>query len=175
MKLIISTFSFLLLISVTVMAQTPAHALNVGDAIPKFSLLDQDGKLFNIADEIGKHVLVIYFYPKDESVVCTKEACSFRDSYTDFTKVGAKVIAINSFTVESHKNFQKNHQLPFTLLSDPGNKVYKQFGVKNKLFMTGRQTFVIDLQGKIAFTYEAMLEGSAHADKALAVAKSLKK
>src|SRR4051812_25885983 len=68
----------------------------VGDKAPIFSLKDQDGKLFNMADQIGKSVLVIYFYPKDESMVCTKEACAFRDSFDEFTKAGAKVIGINS-------------------------------------------------------------------------------
>src|SRR6202035_6098042 len=90
--------------------------LSIGDPAPLFSLRDQNDSVFNIADYLGKKVLVIYFYPKDESSVCTKEACSFRDSYSDFTKSGAIVIGINSGSVESHKKFMENHRLPFTLL-----------------------------------------------------------
>ena len=139
----------------------------VGDTMPAFSLFDQDGKMFNSVDYVGKSILVVYFYPKDESMVCTKEACSFRDSFDQFTKAGAKVIGINDGTVTSHKLFQQHYKLPFTLLSDPENKVYNLFGVKGKMFMPGRETFVIDLKGKVVYTHQAMLQGKAHADDAL--------
>src|SRR5450755_2895784 len=82
-----------------------ARSLKVGDKAPIFSLRDQNDSLFSSADYMGKKILVIFFYPKDESSVCTKEACSFRDKFSDFTKAGAMVIGINSGTVESHKNF----------------------------------------------------------------------
>ena|ERR1700733_845035 len=143
-------------------------SLVVGDLMPAFSLTDQNGKTLNSADYVGKNILVIYFYPKDESMVCTKEACSFRDNFNDFAKAGAKIIGINGGTVASHKGFSDHNKLPFILLSDPGNKVYHLFGVKDKMFMTGRQTFVIDLHGKVAFTYESMIQGKKHADDALA-------
>ena len=151
--------------------------LEVGDSVPTFSLLDQDGKTFDLASQIGKKVLVIYFYPKDESMVCTKEACAFRDSFDAFTKAGARVIGINAGTVASHKEFQQHYNLPFTLLSDPGNKVYDMFGVKKAMFMSGRETFVIDLKGKVVYEHEAMLQGKEHADDALAfiVAANAKK
>ena len=142
--------------------------LKVGDPVPVFSLRDQNDSLFNSTDFVGKNILVIYFYPKDESSVCTKEACSFRDNYKDFTKAGAMVIGINSGTVESHKNFAKNHQLPFTLLSDPDNKVLNMFGVKKKFFISGRETFVVDRSGKIVFTYNSMTNGTAHEKETLA-------
>jgi peroxiredoxin Q/BCP len=146
--------------------------LDVGDHVPSFILNDQDGKSFNVNDYIGKKVLVIYFYPKDESMVCTKEACAFRDSFDQFTKAGAMVIGVNGGTVASHKEFQQHYKLPFTLLSDPNNKVYNMFGVKNKMFFSGRETFVIDLTGKIVYTHEAMLEGKEHADDALQFVKA---
>jgi peroxiredoxin Q/BCP len=149
--------------------------LQVGDNVPNFTLHNQDGKLFNVRDYIGKKVLVIYFYPKDESMVCTKEACAFRDSFNEFTKAGAMVIGVNGGTVESHKEFQQHYKLPFTLLSDPGNKIYDMFGVQNKLFMSGRETFIIDLKGKIVYTHEAMLQGKEHSDDALAFIKAAKK
>jgi len=155
-------------------AQTKKH-LEVGDPVPVFTLKDQDGKTFDMKNEIGKQILVIYFYPKDESMVCTKEACSFRDSFNDFTKAGAKVIGINSGTVASHKSFSDHYKLPFTLLSDPDNKVLNQFKVKGMWFFSGRQTFVIGLDGKVAYQYSAMLEGKEHSDKALQYIKSSKK
>jgi thioredoxin-dependent peroxiredoxin len=147
--------------------------LVVGDPVPEFVLSDQEGKRFDIGDYIGKDILVIYFYPKDESMVCTKEACAFRDDYSAFTHAGAKVIGINDGSVNSHEQFARNHQLPFTLLSDPGNKVLKAFGVKNMLFFTGRETFVVDRKGKIVLTYNSFSKGSAHKDEALKVVKSL--
>jgi len=155
-------------------AQADQQPLVVGDKMPAFSLTDQDGKVFNSTNYIGKSVLVIYFYPKDESMVCTKEACSFKDSFNDFIKAGAIVIGINGGTVASHKSFANHYKLPFTLLSDPDNKVYHLFGVKNVMFMTGRKTFVIDLHGKIVFAYEAMMQGKEHADDALNFIKSHK-
>jgi thioredoxin-dependent peroxiredoxin len=141
--------------------------LGVGDRVPVFSLQDQDSHAFNISDYLGKKVLVIFFYPKDESLVCTKEACSFRDQYAEFTKAGAMVLGINSGTVESHKQFRENHQLPFILLSDPGNQVLKMFGAKGKFFFTGRETFVIDKAGKIVFTYDSFTNGPRHEQEAL--------
>ena len=170
--LISYSFAALLLITTSVKAQSEQKELAKGDAMPSFSLVSQNGTTFKSADFVGKSVLVIYFYPKDESMVCTKEACSFRDSFNDFTKAGAKVIGINAGTVESHKKFADHYKLPFILLSDPDNKVYHLFGVKNKMFMTGRETFVINLQGKVVYSYEAMMQGKKHADDALAYIKS---
>ncbi len=148
---------------------------DVGDPIPAFSLKDQDDNEFNSKDYAGKKILVIYFYPKDESSVCTKEACSFRDSYTSFTNAGATVIGINGGSVESHKSFQQHHQLPFILLSDPGNKVLKMFGVKGKFLFTGRKTFVVDRSGKIVYTFDSFTNGPGHAEKTLAFIKQMEK
>jgi len=146
--------------------------LIVGDSIPAFSLYNQDGHLFDSRDYVGKKILVIYFYPKDESAVCTKEACSFRDNYESFSKEGAIVVGINSGSVESHKEFQQHHQLPFILLSDPDNKVLKMFGVKSKFFMTGRETFVVGMNGKIEYTYNSFTNGTAHAAETLKYIKT---
>ncbi|MBS1521914.1 MAG: peroxiredoxin [Bacteroidetes bacterium] len=158
--------------SFSITGQKNKKPLSVGDNIPAFALYDQDGKNFDVADYIGKQVLVIYFYPKDESIVCTKEACAFRDDFEEFVKSGAKIIGINNGSVASHKAFQTHYTLPFTLLSDPGNKVYNLFGITNKLFMTGRKTFVVDLKGKIVYTHEAMFAGQEHADEALKFIRS---
>ncbi|HXB44829.1 MAG TPA: peroxiredoxin, partial [Puia sp.] len=106
-------FSFLIFICLIVAAHD--KHLSVGDTIPAFSLTDQDGKLFDSRNYIGKEILVIFFYPKDESSVCTKEACTFRDSFAGFEKAGATVIGINYGSVQSHKLFQQHHQLPYIL------------------------------------------------------------
>ncbi|WP_353128514.1 peroxiredoxin [Parapedobacter pyrenivorans] len=147
------------------------ETFDIGDEVPRFTLKDQDGHDVDIAEYIGKKKLVIYFYPKDESPGCTKEACAFRDSFADYTDAGAMVIGVNSGSVESHKAFAEKHRLPFTLLSDPGNRVLKQFGVKNVLFLTGRETFVVGLDGKLAFKYRALMNATEHNDKVLAFLK----
>lgn len=142
-------------------------SLQIGDQIPSISLKDQHGNDFNTADYIGKNKLVIYFYPKDESAVCTKEACAFRDSFADLADAGTIVIGINAGSVESHQAFAAKNRLPFTLLSDTDNKVLKQFGIKPWLFLTGRETFVIGTDGKIAYNFRAFLNGDAHSQKVL--------
>ncbi len=157
-----------LLVAIGVSAQDKkSKTIGVGDKIPAIVLKDQDGKTFNSADYLGKNNLVIFFYPKDESLVCTKEACAFRDNYDEFTKTGAVIIGINGGTSDSHKNFQLKEKLPYRLLSDPGNKMIQAFGVPGKLFMTGRKTFVVDKNGKVVFTYDSSLNGSKHAEETL--------
>ncbi|MES2278627.1 MAG: peroxiredoxin [Bacteroidota bacterium] len=173
-KFLVTALGLSIIFCLFAQAQDKKH-LAVGDAVPVFTLNNQNGKPFNVKDEIGKHVMVIYFYPKDESMVCTKEACQFRDSFKDFTNAGAKVIGINGGTVASHKAFVDKDKLPFTLLSDPDNKVLAMFGVKGKFFMTGRETFVIGLDGKVGFQYTSMMEGKAHADRALQFIQASKK
>ncbi|MFA6083456.1 peroxiredoxin [Mucilaginibacter sp.] len=142
-------------------------SIQVGDSIPSFKLTDQNGKEFSSADYIGKNKLVIYFYPKDESAVCTAEACAFRDSFADFTDEGAIVIGINAGSVDSHRIFSQKNRLPFQLLSDPGNKVLKQFGIKPWLFLTGRETFIVGRDGKVAYKYRAFLDGKGHSEKVM--------
>lgn len=146
-------------------------SLKIGDRIPYFTLKDQDGNDFDVQRYIGKKKLVIYFYPKDQSAVCTKEACSFRDSYTAFTDAEAIVIGINSGSVASHKEFALKNRLPFTLLSDPKNLVLKEFGVKGVLYLTGRETFLVGLDGRVAYSFRSFLDGSAHPEKVMSFIK----
>ncbi|RZJ76687.1 MAG: peroxiredoxin [Flavobacterium sp.] len=148
------------------------NKINIGDPVPLFTLQDQNGQTFSIKDFIGKKKIVIYFYPKDESSGCTKEACSFRDSYQFFEDAGAIVVGINSASPESHRNFAKNHNLKFTLLSDPGNKVLSLFGIKNVLFLTGRETFVVDEGGLVKFRYRGFLDGAAHVKETIGYLRS---
>ncbi|MDP2060851.1 MAG: peroxiredoxin [Flavobacteriaceae bacterium] len=142
-------------------------AIQMGDKIPEFSLKDQDGNAFSIASLIGKKVLVVYFYPKDYTPGCTKEACSFRDSYEEFKTLGAEVIGISDDSVSRHLKFSKSYKLPFILLSDSGNKVRKRFGVPSNLFglIPGRVTYVVDKNGIIVLVFDSM-NASMHIKKA---------
>jgi len=140
--------------------------LTTGDIAPNFILLDHNGKTFSLKDHRGQK-LIVYFYPKNDSAVCTTEACAFRDAFIEFQDLGVKVIGINAGSVDEHHAFAKKNRLPFTLLSDPGNAVLRSFGIKPFLFLTGRETFVIDEDGKIAYTFRAFLNGAAHPQKVL--------
>ncbi|WP_449399029.1 peroxiredoxin [Chryseobacterium wanjuense] len=107
--------------------------LEKGEKVPMFMLKNQDGKDFQLSKHLGKKKIVIFFYPMDESPVCTTEACAFRDAYEKYKDADALVVGINSGTVESHKKFHTKEHLPFDLLSDPDNKVLNLFGVKRKI------------------------------------------
>lgn len=145
--------------------------VKTGDKVPVFSLPDQDGKTFDLATVAGKQPLVIYFYPKDETSVCTKEACSFRDSYEEFKKLGALVIGISSDNVASHKSFAQHHNLPFTLLSDTDQQVRKLFGVPKTFVIPGRVTYVVDKRGIVIHTFNSMRDGERHVAEALEALK----
>lgn len=153
---------------------TAQHQLDVGAQVPVFSLKDQDGNTFNMKDSVGNNMFVIFFYPKDESLVCTKEACTFRDSMNLFKQYGVQVIGINQGSVESHKKFQKDDSLNFELLSDPDEKVIKLFGVKGGLF-TQRVTYVVDETGQIVFKTESSMDGKKHVRETLEYIRQLKK
>ncbi|RNL82971.1 peroxiredoxin [Sinomicrobium pectinilyticum] len=151
----------------------PERTLREGDTIPSFTLKDQDGKPVNLPEELGENGAVIFFYPKDDSPVCTKEACAFRDHYEEFTTAGVHIIGINSGSVESHKKFRQKYHLPFTLLSDPDNKVLKRFGIKNMLFLTGRETFVVDKRGEVVYRFRDLFRAGNHIREALKALKLL--
>ena len=170
-------YKFLALACLTLFLSTSAiaqHQLDVGNQIPKFSLKDQDGNTFNKAESVGNNIFVIIYYPKDESLVCTKEACTFRDSMNLFKQYGVQVVGINQGTVESHKKFQQDDKLNFELLSDPDEKVIKAFGVKGGLF-TQRVTFVVDDTGQIVFKTESTTDGKKHVKETLQYIRQLKK
>ena len=143
--------------------------LNVGDKAPAFELLNQEGETIALSDYHGKNHVVLYFYPKNETPGCTKEACSFRDSYEAFTEAGAEVIGVSADSVESHKLFALNRFLPFQLLSDPRRKVHKLYGVSGSLFglIPGRETFLIDKQGIIQHHFASQLNIDPHIQDAL--------
>lgn len=150
-------------------------ALKVGDKLPIFSSKDTNGNIFNSQNYIGKQALVIYFYPKDETKVCTQQACSFRDNYQEFKDLGAEVIGISADSVQSHFKFKSKFSLPFILLSDNDKKLRKLFGVENDfLIIPGRQTYVVDKNGLIVMIFNSM-SGTIHIEKALKSLKEMKK
>lgn len=151
-------------------------AIQKGDKCPEFKLKNQEGELVDISEKIGEKNLVIYFYPKDDSPGCTKQACSFRDAFDDFTEIGAEVIGISSDDEESHKKFAKKHNLPFTLLADSDKKVRKMFGVPTNLLglIPGRVTYVVDKKGTIQGVFNSQMNFDKHVSKALNILKLLK-
>jgi len=142
----------------------PKSPVKVGDQVPTFVLLDQFGATFDMNDFIGNTAMVVYFYPKDDTPGCTKEACSFRDSYQEFTDKEIKVIGISADDVESHKNFAAKYNLPFTLLADVDNEVRELFGVKPNVLglIPGRVTYVVDKKGVVVFMYDNQLKAERH-------------
>ena len=118
-------------------------------------------------------VVVLYFYPKDNTRGCTAEACSFRDGYESFTDAGAEVIGISSDSVESHDKFAGRHELPFTLLSDRDRAVRKLYGATTLGVVPGRITFVIDRSGVVRHAFSSMTNIGGHVDAALAVVKDV--
>jgi thioredoxin-dependent peroxiredoxin len=147
--------------------------LKAGDPMPDTTLVGPDGPT-KLRDRIGKP-LVVYFYPKDETYGCTKEACSFRDSYEDFVAAGAEVIGVSRDDAASHAKFREHHHLPFTLLSDPGGGVATSWGVRNTLgILPGRVTFVFDKAGVIRHRFESAVRFGKHVDEALEMVKTLR-
>ena len=152
-------------------------SIKVGDMIPQFSLPDQDGRIFDISNVIGKKKLVIFFYPQDGSLNCTKEACYFRDMSETFEETDAVIIGISAQSVESHKNFAEANKLNYTLLSDGNNTVRKLFGVPSRAFglIPGRVTYVADKKGEVVFIIDSQTDTQRHVDEALKIVLVLKK
>lgn len=149
-------------------------AVQVGDRAPDFTLPSQSGDPVSLADHLGERVVVLYFYPKDDTPGCTREACAFRDSYEAFTQAGAEVIGVSSDSVNSHGRFAGRHQLPFLLLSDEGGAVRKEYGVPNAFaILPGRVTYVIDRQGTVRHIFSSMTNIGRHIEDALKVVKQL--
>jgi len=152
------------------------NEIKIGSNIPSFTLPDQNGNLFNINSVLGKKNLVIYFYPKDDSPGCTAQACSFRDQFEVFTEADAVIIGVSGQSVKSHKEFAEKHRLTFTLLSDEGNKLRKQFGVPTNLLglLPGRVTYVADKTGKVIYIFNSQINATKHVDEALRILKEKK-
>jgi len=167
--------NFILIANSRTIKPLKMDTIGIGSRLPSFSLQDQNGQVFDINSVIGKMNLVIYFYPKDDSPVCTKEACSFRDQYDVFQNNNAKIIGISGQSVESHLAFAEKNHLNFTLLSDEGNKIRKLFGVPSGILgIPGRVTYIVNKNGKVVYVFNSQMNGEKHVQEALRILGELK-
>lgn len=154
-----------------------AAELNVGDQAPTFALPNERGEIVRL-DDLSGSVVVLYFYPKDDTPGCTKEACAFRDAMPRIQRTHAVVLGVSMDSPESHQKFIAKHGLPFSLLSDHEGEVSRAYGVYRKKNLYGkvswgieRSTFVIDRQGKIKRIYRKV-KVDGHVDEVQAVLQS---
>jgi len=148
----------------------------VANPIPEFTLQDQNGNEVQSRHLIGDKILIIYFYPKDFTPGCIREACSFRDNFEDFLAAGARVVGISADSVATHQKFASHYNLNYQLLSDPDKSVHHQFGIPSSFFglLSGRVTFVIDLEGAIRYVFDSQFQPLKHVSKSLMVVKELR-
>ena len=153
--------------------------VNQGDRAPEFTGTTADGKRISLSDFRGKKPLVLYFYPKDNTPTCTKEACSFRDHAGEIAAAGGEVIGVSNDGPDAHKKFIADHRLNFPLLSDTDGSIAKAFGVARLGgFLSGwipprRVTFVIDRDGVVRRVIESEFSAQKHIDGAIEALKAL--
>jgi peroxiredoxin Q/BCP len=148
-------------------------AVKVGDPAPDFELPSQSGERLRLSDFRGKKSVVLYFYPKDNTPGCTMEARAFRDSYQVFKDEGAEVIGVSSDSVDSHRKFSQDCNLPFILLSDLGAVVRGAYGVPSSLwFLPGRVTYIIDSEGTVRHIFSSQ-RPKQHVGEAMKILKSI--
>jgi peroxiredoxin Q/BCP len=141
--------------------------VKVGDKAPDFTLPSQMGDNVKLSEFLGKKNIVLYFYPKDETAGCTKEACSFRDSYEELTKLGAEVLGVSGQSIESHQSFATHYGLPFILLADEGNKARELYGVPSSMgIIPGRVTYIIDKKGIVRHIFNSQTQAQRHVEEA---------
>lgn len=157
----------------TVGILAPAAELKPGMKAPGFEAKDQDGNLVKLADFSGKSNVVLYFYPKDDTPGCTREACSLRDGYHAIQATGAVVLGVSADDVGSHSAFARKYDLPFSILADPKGELIKAYGVKMPVFtMASRVTFIIDKQGVIRHKVDKV-DTAKHDQQVLELLKTL--
>jgi peroxiredoxin Q/BCP len=140
--------------------------VKVGDKAPIFESVDDSGNRFSLADYIGKHNIVLYFYPKDDTPGCTREACAFRDNWDALKDYDVVVIGVSSDDVNSHSRFKAKYRLPFILVSDPDGKIRELYGAKG-FIIPARVTFIIDKRGVIRHVYNSQLNPTNHVKETL--------
>ena len=148
----------------------------MGDRAPDFTLPSQFGDNVTLSEYIGEKFVVLYFYPKDESPGCTKEACSFRDSYQQLADLGAEVLGVSGQSIESHVAFAAHYGLPFILLSDKDNKVRELYGVPATMgIIPGRVTYIIDKKGVVRHIFNSQTQAQRHVEEAKQTLEMLSK
>ena len=146
----------------------------IGTPAPEVELPATGGRTVRLSDYRGQKVVVLYFYPKDETPGCTVEACGFRDAYETFVEAGAEVIGVSGDDVRAHESFARRHRLPFVLASDPGGKAREAYGVKSTLgLLPGRETFVIDRDGVVRDAFFSQIQVRRHVARALEIVRDL--
>lgn len=150
--------------------------MKVGDPIPDFELPDQDWNAFSSRRLLGKPC-VVYFYPKDGTSGCTRQACVFRDLYKQFRDMGVEVVGVSCDPPERHRKFIENHKLPFHLLSDIKGEMRRLFNVPRRLFglIPARMTFVFNANGRLIHQYGVQTKAERHVQEAMRVLQSLQK
>jgi peroxiredoxin Q/BCP len=150
-------------------------SISVSDHVPHVALHLHDGQSVPLGDLYRSHPVVLFFYPKDGTAICTKEACAFRDAYQDFVDAGATVVGVSSDSADSHQAFADQHRLPYLLATDRGGALRHAFGVPKTLgFLPGRVTYVIDRQGIVRHMFSAQLSADRHVREALAAVRQLR-
>lgn len=145
-----------------------------GSLAPNFTLPSQSGEIVSLRGFLGKKPVILFFYPKDDTPGCTKEACAFRERYEAFRELDAEVIGISSDSVESHRSFAAEHGLPFTLLSDEGGKVRRLYGASSAFgLFPGRVTYVLDEEGVVRHIFSSQLGVEQHVEEALEALRSM--
>ncbi|QGA69207.1 peroxiredoxin [Sulfolobus sp. E11-6] len=147
--------------------------VKVGDKAPLFDGISDNGEKISLSDFIGKHNIVLYFYPKDDTPGCTREACAFRDNWDLLKDYDVVVIGVSSDDIESHKRFKEKYKLPFILISDPDKKIRELYGAKG-FILPARVTFVIDKKGIIRHIYNSQTNPANHVNEALKALKQIK-
>jgi peroxiredoxin Q/BCP len=149
--------------------------MNVGDQTPSFRLQNQHGDWVNSNELLGKFNIVLFFYPADNTAVCTMEACSFRDHFADFEGLDAKIIGVSKDGIMSHTSFAEKQRLNFDLLSDPEGTLHGKFDVKRQLFglVPARKTFVIDKKGSVRAVFDSAFIVKKHVAAALKTLEEL--
>jgi peroxiredoxin Q/BCP len=142
--------------------------LKPGQPAPDFQLPDQDGKTVRLSQFRGRSAVVIFFYPKDDTTGCTKEACGFRDHFAQFRGAGAEILGISSDSTESHAQFAAKYNLPFTLLSDADGRVRRLYRVSRTFgLLPGRVTYVVDREGILRHVFSSQFKPDEHIRQAL--------
>ena len=148
--------------------------LEIGKKVPDFELVDDNGSTFRLFDHFDSNYVIIYFYPKDNTLVCTQQACAFRDEHELFCDLDAVVIGISSDSPETHHRFKEKNNLPFILLSDQNNTVRDLYGIKNDFLglIPGRVSLIIDKNANLLTLIDSQLNAKLHVEESL---KSLRK
>ena len=149
-----------------------SNVLNTGDTAPDFEAETYGGELIKLSDYYKKSVVALYFYPKDNTPGCTKEACSLRDGMEELKDLGVQVLGVSTDGVKAHENFKNKYSLNFPLLSDKSKNIINMYGVKSAFGSAKRETFLIDKKGVIKHIW-TKVNTRQHADEVAAKVKEL--